>query len=84
MLDMLVMQYAINDGIIMRQRHDEHDEYHIELGSHEDQEDDDAADEECQSSTSSSSSSCDNNNATNDNNILPRIQVYYTGHDEVD
>ncbi len=77
MLDMLVMQYAINDGIIMRQRHDEHDEYHIELGSHEDREDDDAADEDCQSSTSSSSSSCDNN-------ILPRTQVYYTGHEEVD
>jgi hypothetical protein len=51
MLDMLVMQYVLNDGIIMRQRHDDLDEYHIELGSkasddEEEEEEEDGEDED--------------------------------------
>ncbi len=33
LLDMLVTQYILNEGILMRQRHGEQDEYNIEIGN---------------------------------------------------
>jgi hypothetical protein len=32
LLDMLVVQYVLNDGILLRQRHDSADEYHVDVG----------------------------------------------------
>jgi hypothetical protein len=32
MLDMVVIQYMLNGGIVMRQAHDTDDEHHIEIG----------------------------------------------------
>ena len=31
--DILVVQYILNGGILMRQMHDTQDEYHVDLGS---------------------------------------------------
>jgi hypothetical protein len=33
MLDMVVIQYMLNGGIVMRQAHDTDDEHHIEIGA---------------------------------------------------
>jgi hypothetical protein len=33
LLDILVTQYILNEGILMRQRHGGSDEYNIEIGS---------------------------------------------------
>lgn len=32
LLDMLVVQYILNDGILLRQRHDTSEEYHVDVG----------------------------------------------------
>lgn len=31
MLDVLVAQYVLNDGLLMRQHHDMQDEYHVDI-----------------------------------------------------
>lgn len=42
LLDLLVVQYVINGGILLRQRHNLPDEYHVDIGRDDDEEDDDA------------------------------------------
>lgn len=32
LLDLLVVQYVLNDGILLRQRHESPDEYHVDIG----------------------------------------------------